>query len=104
MQDQLLPMKIERPVAVSTEHERILQEPNRTLFAERGVVFEELMRKNEANFHFHRKFGRLAILSNDYFHPNATRASVGSPPNGLDHCKAAKFTGALFVRYAIVAP
>ena len=77
MRDQLLPVKIERPVAVSTEHERILQKPNRTICAERGMVFEELMRKNEANFHFHRKFGRLAILSNDYFHPNAARASGG---------------------------
>ena len=104
MQDQLLPVKIERPVAVSTEHERILQKPNRTICAERGMVFEELMRKNEANFHFHRKFGRLAILSNDYFHPSAARASGGSSPDRPDHCKAAKFTGALFVRYAIVAP
>ena len=104
MQYQLLPVKIERPVAVSTEHERVLQKPNRTICAERGVVFEELMRKNEANFHFDQRFGRLAILSNDYFHPSAARASGGSSPDRPDHCKAAKFTGALFVRYAIVAP
>ena len=104
MQDQLLPVKIERPVAVSTKHERILQKPNRTLCAERGVLFEELVRKNEADFHFWQKFGRFAILSNDYFHPSAARASGGSSPDRPNHHKAAKFTGALFVRYAIVAP